>query len=865
MAKHHYLLKGFFTYLIACSTTANAATITWTAQSPNNDMNNPSNWTPNTIPGSGDEAVFDSTISRISTNPIENSAPFSVSVFNFANLASAFSFNFNNETLTFNGAGITGTQTNTSIHVTNTDNSAFPGNLISFLGSTGTSGAADITSSNSATLSGNQSNTNVGPINSNFYSSGPFTIASDGKITSSNTGNDSTNGTGNNGTANTGSSQLRFDQSFTAGNNVAVSVSNSGTFSGNNTVQGDAVSIVNGSQFISSGAFQVGDNFNCDVTNTGNDSSTGVGLSNIGQLNSAQMLLQNTGTVGNNCTITISNTGINSSQTSEFSDFIGYLNDQQFFAGSTFQAGSNFSLAVSNIGTDTSSGHGAAQVAVINSNSGTTGNQILFQEGGTLGDHASITATNSGSYSGTNTSGGPNIGGMNLQQIAIGDSTSPGSHSFNAGDYFSLSASNTGTDSGFGTGSDAVGDVSTDQITFYTPCSLGSNAQITLTNTGTFSGQASTSYVNVGSAGGCQLNCVSTFQASDNFTLNVSNSGTHSASGVGDNFIGDLIVGQQVSFQDGLVIGKNGSISISNNGSNSSSTVNNNQVGSLMGYGKQLFVKEQFQAGDNLQLNITNTGFDNSTGSGGNFTGFINNDTVDNSASQLHLNAGGSVGNLASITISNKGTYQGNNTGSNATGALAGPQFYSVSDFHAEDNLNLTASNMGIDHASGQNNNSIGSANGTQIEFGGACDLGNNASIDLLNSGINNDATGTYNTIGYIGGSQLMADGNFTAGTNLTLNASNSGTNAGDSSNIVGHISGSQLFFSQSCTLNDKTTITALNSGTVADSQIVFGQGFDIASGKAFIQAINNGSVGSFGIDIQGSNAGGNAQIFFRE
>ena len=855
------MLRYIFPCLIACSSSVHAASITWVAQNPNNDMNDSANWNPNTIPGSSDDAIFNSTISHINTNPTENSAPFSVSTFNFPFKASTFNFNFNNETLTFNGVGITGSKTNPTITVTNTDNSSFPGDLVSFTGGTGTSGSSSITSSNSGTLTGSLSSSSIGSINSNFHSDGAFTIAG-GSITASNTGNDSTVGTGNNGTANTGSSQLRFDQSFTAGNNVAVSISNSGAFSGTNTTQGDAVSIINGSQFISSGAFQVGENFHCQLQNTGNDSCLGTGLSNIGQLNAAQMVLQTTGIVDNNCTINISNTGINSSQTTNFPDFVGYLNDQQFFVGNTFEAANNFSLTVSNTGTDTSNGYGGYQVAVINSNSGTTGNQILFQQGCTLGSHATISAINSGTSSGTNTNGGSNIAGMNLQQIAIGDSTAPGSYTFVAGDYLNLSASSIGIDSSNGIGSNATGDVSTDQITFFTPAVLGANANITITNSGNFSGNASSNYVNVGSVGGSQLDCVSSFSVGDNFTLNASNSGTNTGSGLGGYFIGDLIDGQQVTFQNSLIIGNNASITISNSGSNSSTTTNNNQVGSLMGYGKQLLVKNLFQVGDDFLLNITNSGFDDSTGSGGNFVGFMNNNTVDNSASQLHLADGGTLGDRALITLSNEGTYQGSNTTfGNDIGILAGQQLYSVLDFHAGNDFALTVSNSGIDNASNQNNNSIGTIGHSQVEFGGACVFGNNASIVLSNSGTNNDATGTFNNIGVINGSQMSVDGNFTAGTTLNISATNKTLSEGNPDNFVGLISAFQLAFAESCTLNDGSTISAFNSGTVTDSQIVFNQGFDVVSGKVTIQAINQGTVGSFGIDIEGSNSGGNANI----
>lgn len=860
--KRHFLLKCIFPCLIGCSSSISADLIIWTAQDPNNDMNDPANWNPNTIPGSSDDAIFNSTILGINTNPTENSIPFSVSTFNFSFNASIFHFSFINSTLTFNGAGIIGTNSNSTINVINTDNISFPGDLISFIGGAGTSGSALITSTNSGTLTGNLSGTSIGSFNSNLHSDGDFIIGDGGSITANNTGIDNTDGTGNNGVSNTGASQLKFDQSFTAGDSVAISISNNGSFSGTNSTQGDAVAIINGSQFISSEEFQVGDNFNFEVQNTGNDSSHGVGLSNIGQLNAAQVILQTTGAVGSNCTFVVSNTGINSAQTTSFPDFIGYLNDQQFFVGNTFEADDNFSLSVSNTGTDNSIGYGGYQVAVINSNSGTTGNQILFQQGCVLGDHAMISATNSGSYSGTNTNGGSNVAGMNLQQIAIGDSTAPGAYSFVAGDNFSLNISTSGIDSSSGIGGNAVGDVSSDQITFFTPATLGSHANINVTSIGNFSGQASTTYVNIGSTGGVQLNCVSSFSVDDNFTLNVSNSGTNTGSGIGGYFIGDLIGGQQTTFQDSVVIGNNASITISNSGSNSSNTTNNNQVGSLMGYGKQLLARDQVLIGNGFHLEITNTGFDDSTGSGGNFVGFMNNNTVDNSASQLHLANGGTLGESASITISNTGTYEGSNTTSgNIIATLAGQQMYSVSDFQTESGFVLNVSNSGIDNTLGQDNNNMGVINSSQVEFGGACILGNNASIVLSNSGTNNDSTGNFNQIGVVNGTQMLVDGNFTAGTALDLSANNTIPFENNSNNSVGLITGSQLIFGQNCILNDGSIIRAFNSSAVGNSQIIFGQGFDVASGKVAIQAINQGTIGSFGIDIQGSNAGGNASI----
>jgi autotransporter-associated beta strand protein len=853
LSRHHFFFKGVFFIL---SSAAFADPIIWFAESPANDMNDSDNWNPDNVPVSTDDAIFDSSIPGVSTNPTESFSPFSVLSFQFPTQAPVFHIQFNNQTLNFTGTGI---EKNPVIQITNTDNSGFPGNLISFTGATGTSGSANITSSNSATLTGNQPGVGIGAINTNFYAQGPFSIDTGGIITASNTGINTTISTGNNGTANTGSSQVRFDQTFSAGNNVTVSVSNSGTYSGSNTVQGNSVAIVNGSQFISLGAFAAGDNFSCSVQNTGNDSSAGVGLNNIGQINAAQVILQGAATVGNDCTMSVSNTGINSSQTTSFPDFIGYLNDEQLFVANTFQAGDRFSLTVTNTGTDTSTGHGGHQVAVINSNSGTTGNQVHFGQSGTLGNQANISVSNSGTYSGTNTTGGPNVGGMNLGQFAAGDNTAIGTFAFNAGNQFSLNVSNSGINSGQGLGNDAVGTISTNQASFFSPCTLGNNATMTVANTGNFSGQSTASFVNVGSAGGNQLGCFSTFQSGENFNLNITNSGTSAGSGIGNNFIGDLSTGQQAGFYNGLTVGNNASITISNSGTNSSSTSNHNQTGSLMGYGKQLFVQQPFQAGDNLLIEITNTGFDDSTNAGGNFVGFINNNTGDGTGSQIHLGGGAAVGNRATITVSNTGTSQGS-TDANVIAALSGHQFNSLGNFQAGDNFGLTVTNTATNNGLGHSNNNVGTMGAPQVQFGGTFTAGNQAAFVITNTGVNHDATGTSNNIG-MSGAQMLVEGAFAAGTSLNITVRNQSTNAGDNTNLVGYVNGSQIAFVGTCTLNDKSSISAFNFGRVIASQIVFSQGFDVASGKATIQAVNDGTVGSFGIDIQGNNAGGNAEI----
>lgn len=754
-----------------------AATITWIALDPSNDMEDAANWSPNVVPGSGDVAVFDSSLSGVVTNPTESSNTFSVSAFNFPTLASPFLFTFNNQSLAFSGLGITGAHTNPSLSFSNINNSTLLNDLLSFA-SAASMGSATISITNNATLTGAQSGQSIGILNSHIHSAGAFTIADGGTMSITSVGHDSTTALGGNSVAVNNASQLKFDNSFTSGSNVTISVENNGI---------------------------------CDGSSSANINQT------------------------------------------------AYLNDNQFFVGQTVQAGDNFNLSVSNSGNDSSTGVGQNQVAVINSNSGTTGDQLLFFQGAALSNNAAVSVTNNGTYSGSNTVGGSQVGGMNQGQCTVGDSTSIGSYNFSAQDNFNLTVSNNGTDNATGTGGDAIGAVSTNQAAFFTPCVLGDQAAITINNEGHYTGSASTSYVNIGSVGGHQFTAASTFQAGDDFTLHITNLGENEGSGIGGFFIGDVITAQQADFEQGLTLGNNGTITVTNSGSNAASTTNNNQVGSMMGYGKQLLVKQNFNAGDNLTLTIRNSGVDNSTGGGNNFVGFINNNTADGTGSQVHLADGATWGDNASITVSNNATFAGNNDG-NFIATLAGGQWACEANFQAGNQLNFNVSMNGTNNASGQNNNNIGSG-GTQVDFGSDCSLGNEASFIIANNGINHDASGTNNVIGYVSNHQMNVAGDFSAGTDLNIHVSNSATNAGDITNLVGTIVNYQLAFQQGCTLGDGAAIKVVNTGTVGASQILFNQGFTVSSGKITINAINSGTVTNHGIEINGNNAGGNAEI----
>ena len=76
------------------------AQITWTGTN-NFEMNTTSNWSPAAIPGSLDDAIFDSTVSGVAATPTESVDTFSVSTLNFPHSASFFTLNFKFTILAF--------------------------------------------------------------------------------------------------------------------------------------------------------------------------------------------------------------------------------------------------------------------------------------------------------------------------------------------------------------------------------------------------------------------------------------------------------------------------------------------------------------------------------------------------------------------------------------------------------------------------------------------------------------------------------------------------------------------------------------------------------------------------------------------
>lgn len=581
---------------VACWTAAEATPITWVAIDPSNDMEDSGNWDPTTVPGSGNEAIFDSSILNIAFNPTESTNPFSVLDFNFLHNANPFVFFFNNQTLTFYGDGIIGNRTDTEIDINNINNSTNLSNLISFLAAASTSGSSEIFVENNASLSGLVSNTSIGIVDSLFHASGDFILGFEGFIDARNIANDSANNTGNNTVGSTNLSQMRLDGSTFAGNDSGIFISNNGTYSGVNTVLKDTVAAIGGSQLLAAGTFETGSDFFLDVRNEG-------------------------------------------------------------------------------------------------------------------------------------------------------------------------------TDQGFGVGSDLIGVVS----------------------------------------------------------------------------------GQQAFFQNDLNIGNGCGLSIQNRGTSSSTKATGASVGRVNG--NQLLVQGNFLAEDDLSIFIQNAANDTTGGAGGDAIGYVG-------GSQIHLDSGATIGDSASIFMLNTGSRTRTTvSASSSVGIIGGLQFNSASNFLAGDGFILQAINGGDGSGTGQFNQNIGIVNGAQVEFGTTCTLGDGAVFNIVNTGFNFDSTSTFNSIAVIQGCQFKAKGDFTAGENLVLLARNQGINFGDATNDVGLVNDSQVSFEQACNLNDGSIIQATNLAAVTNCQIEFLNGFNVLSGKAFIQSINNGTFGCFGVEILGNNAGGNAEI----
>lgn len=671
--------RYFLISMLFISTSLAASVLTWVAQNPNNNMNSSANWNPSVIPQGTDVAIFNSTINNINFSPTSQNDDFSICALQFSNQASPFTITVDNHLLTFNGLGIIGTQTDSTIDVTNNNNSSVIGTQLSFQRPGGSSsGSANINVSNIGTLTGSTSNNVLNIIQNQFTANSPFFIQSDGNLILTNHGTDSSIGLGNNQTSFLNSSQTQMNNTFIGADSVTISISNIGTFSGNNSVINNNIAYVQGFQFYNADQFQVGDNLNFTVENSGTNIGTGVG-NHVGAVTSAQSHFDNNVIIGDNGSFLISNYGLNAN--GALSNFTGYLIDQQLYVNNQFEAGDNFNMTISNIGQDESVGAGGGITANIDSFSGITGSQAVFNNAFIVGNNATLSTQNSGTSSGTRTAQSALVAIMNQAQMLF-------QGSFQAGDDLYLWVSNKGTDSSVGIGANSIGTISSFQLGFNSSAKMGDNATFLISNSGNFSGSNATTFNYSGSVGGDQFHSSGNFQSGNGFYLEIENTGTHSNNGIGFDFVG-AIIGNQAKFQGSTMLGDDVTILISNNGTNSS-TSQNNHVG-YIGH-SQLDVAGNFETGKNLNITITNSGtnlgdINNNIGyiidsqaifqqaltvADGSIIRISNNGTVN--GSQLVLNQGFNIlSGKATIQAINLGTVggpniliQGNNSGGNA-------------------------------------------------------------------------------------------------------------------------------------------------------------------------------------------------------
>lgn len=663
------------------------------------DLNTASNWNPTGVPTSSDVIDFNSTLS-VNKTPTATS-DFSVDSINFLQSASAFSFSFTNCTLEVYGAGITGTNTNTTFSITNINNTDNLDTNLEFSNSSTSisSGAAVIYIRNSGALSGADSSVNMSEIGSSqLIVNNPFFMNSYGQITVDNIGVDNSTGSGNNTIASTSYQQVDFDDSINAGDYVTISISNSGTHTG--TGSGCEVGTLEEGQLTVSGPFVAGNYLSFSVSNTGVDSSTGDGNNYTGYVSSEGLMdFSDTFTVGNYATISGTNSGTNTGTNSVSSTFVGYERGDSFYLSEIFQAGNSLTLTMTNVGVDSSTGVGGNRVGY------TSGGQLNFGNTFTAGNHATVTCTNSGTNSGSNTSSGNEVGVLTTKQFIL-------NQGLQADDYLTMTFTNSGSDSSSGFGGHSVGAIR-GQIEIGGAIDLGDHATISCGNTGTRTGTNATDLVSVGYISGDQVDFGGVFNAGDYFTLSVTNTGDDQGSGANNNAVG-YVDRTQVRFESACVLGDDASITMSNSGTSTATSID--YVGVI--FGEQLLLNSDFTAGQNLTITATN----NAAISGGSIeVGYI-------SADQINFNGACTFGDGAAITAYNNGV-----------GTVFGSQI------HFSQGFSIVSGQATIQAV---NEGTISGGYGIHVEAG----VGGNVNVVLENSSLYVDTTETIFTIGALNG-----------------------------------------------------------------------------------------------------------------
>lgn len=462
--------------LLLCPYIVTAGTYEWQGTS-SCDLFVTNNWSCGCHPGAGDTEQFNSNYPSVCIMP-EADDGYPISTFDFPNNAN-FTFNIatNGNPLTFNGPGSITGATNPTINLNNIDNSNTISGQLTLANASNSLGSGTWNIINSATLDSGSSQ-NLGYINGYqlLSSIGSLDVLSGAQIIISNTGTN--NSPGDNNTVGYISNYQWYTGPTTVGDHVAITISNAGY----DYTQGG-----NGGNY---------------VGNTSTNLSTGDSI------------------FGDFVTITLSNygfVGAGSNVPGSNYETIAYMGSPQADFYGTLRTGDHFTLTTSNYGED--QGDTGGNYVAANFGDGC----VYFGQGATFGDHATISHTNKGVANSTYSNTADEIGLVYSQIYTNGSTT------IQAGDYFSMTATNIGHDSSHSAGGNYVGSVDdNDQITFNSALNVGDHAAITVSNSGLSTGSATSNANYVGYVLG-QLS-VASIDAGKNMTITVENNGTNTSS-----------------------------------------------------------------------------------------------------------------------------------------------------------------------------------------------------------------------------------------------------------------------------------------------------------------------------------------------
>lgn len=608
-----------------------SATYIWNGLGSNNDLTDQNNWLPNTnYPQYNDIAEFNSTITNINTSPTSNGNDFAVDSFNFTNSASTFEFNFNNCELTLSGNGITGLATDTTININNINNATdLDSNLVLDSNISNSIGNAVININNAATLTGDSiTNTSLSYCSEQqIYVNGPFSMGNGGRLISTNSGVDNTTNSGNNEVAVIDYEIALFGDTVTLGNNVVVSISNSGESNGSNNQSGQYVASTVEGGVVFDGAFSAGNNLSLSITNTGKDTSTGVGNNETAYIETTPELeFDDSCTLGDNAVITVINRGNNSSNTTSSGNSTGYISDDQLYFRDTLTAGNNLSIHVTNEGTDSSTGEGGHSTGYI------SGAQFNAHRSVDLigKNNTSIIVENTGTYTGTAATNPNEIGYINGEQVYY-------NYPIDTGNNFILNVSNYGEDHGGSGAASNVAYINAHQLVFEDSCSFGDNATISIANKGV---STTTAADQVAVVSGGQMAAYLNFTAGKN--LNVTATNEASISG---NATAGYISGHQLGFYQTFTTDDGAYISASNLGSG---TVDGSQIFFQQGF--DINGKATFQAVNEGTLG--GYGIEVQGGTGGNVNIILGNSSLYISSAATDFTIGALNGDSTSFVQS---------------------------------------------------------------------------------------------------------------------------------------------------------------------------------------------------------------------